>query len=89
MKMENVLRADRDLVVSKINAAAGESLAVDAVHHGIRLRDKPGGRLHIGPACRPCQAQPDKQLGTDKISREISRWTFAPPLPFRQENRWK
>jgi propionyl-CoA carboxylase alpha chain len=31
MKMENVLRADRDLVVSKINAAAGESLAVDAV----------------------------------------------------------
>ncbi|MBY3483561.1 acetyl-CoA carboxylase biotin carboxylase subunit [Rhizobium laguerreae] len=31
MKMENVLRADRDLVISKINAAAGESLAVDAV----------------------------------------------------------
>ncbi|MBB4478223.1 acetyl/propionyl/methylcrotonyl-CoA carboxylase subunit alpha [Rhizobium etli] len=31
MKMENVLRAERDLVVSKINAAAGESLAVDAV----------------------------------------------------------
>ncbi|QND20133.1 acetyl/propionyl/methylcrotonyl-CoA carboxylase subunit alpha [Rhizobium leguminosarum bv. viciae] len=31
MKMENVLRADRDLVVSKINAAAGESPAVDAV----------------------------------------------------------
>ena len=31
MKMENVLRADRDLVVSKINAAPGESLAVDAV----------------------------------------------------------
>ncbi|MGO7601697.1 acetyl-CoA carboxylase biotin carboxyl carrier protein subunit, partial [Rhizobium ruizarguesonis] len=31
MKMEKVLRADRDLVVSKINAAAGESLAVDAV----------------------------------------------------------
>jgi propionyl-CoA carboxylase alpha chain len=31
MKMENVLRAERDLVVSKINAAPGESLAVDAV----------------------------------------------------------
>ncbi|MBX4954390.1 acetyl-CoA carboxylase biotin carboxylase subunit [Rhizobium lentis] len=31
MKMENVLRAERDLVVSKINAAAGESLAVDAI----------------------------------------------------------
>ncbi|KKZ85517.1 acetyl/propionyl-CoA carboxylase subunit alpha [Rhizobium phaseoli] len=31
MKMENVLRADRDLMVAKINAAAGESLAVDAV----------------------------------------------------------
>ncbi|MGV1757483.1 acetyl-CoA carboxylase biotin carboxylase subunit [Rhizobium sp. A22-96] len=31
MKMENVLRAERDLVVSKINAKAGESLAVDAV----------------------------------------------------------
>ncbi|PLW78540.1 acetyl-CoA carboxylase biotin carboxylase subunit [Cohaesibacter celericrescens] len=31
MKMENVLRADRDLVVSKIQAAPGESLAVDAV----------------------------------------------------------
>ncbi len=31
MKMENVLRAERDLVVSKINAAPGDSLAVDAV----------------------------------------------------------
>ncbi len=31
MKMENVLRAERDLVVGKINAKAGESLAVDAV----------------------------------------------------------
>jgi propionyl-CoA carboxylase alpha chain len=31
MKMENVLRADRDLIVSKINAKPGESLAVDAV----------------------------------------------------------
>ncbi|MBB3134975.1 propionyl-CoA carboxylase alpha chain [Rhizobium pisi] len=31
MKMENVLRAERDLVISKINAAPGESLAVDAV----------------------------------------------------------
>ncbi|MFN3549887.1 MAG: acetyl-CoA carboxylase biotin carboxylase subunit [Mesorhizobium sp.] len=31
MKMENVLRADRDLTVSKINAKPGESLAVDAV----------------------------------------------------------
>ena len=31
MKMENVLRAERDLVVSKINAKPGESLAVDAV----------------------------------------------------------
>jgi propionyl-CoA carboxylase alpha chain len=31
MKMENVLRAERDLVVAKINAAPGESLAVDAV----------------------------------------------------------
>jgi propionyl-CoA carboxylase alpha chain len=31
MKMENVLRAERDLVVGKIKAAAGESLAVDAI----------------------------------------------------------
>jgi propionyl-CoA carboxylase alpha chain len=31
MKMENVLRAERDLIISKINAAPGESLAVDAV----------------------------------------------------------
>jgi propionyl-CoA carboxylase alpha chain len=31
MKMENILRAERDLVVSKINAAPGDSLAVDAV----------------------------------------------------------
>jgi propionyl-CoA carboxylase alpha chain len=31
MKMENVLRADRDLVVSAINARQGDSLAVDAV----------------------------------------------------------
>ncbi len=31
MKMENVLRAERDLVVGKINAKPGESLAVDAV----------------------------------------------------------
>ena len=30
MKMENVLRAERDLVVSKVNAAPGDSLAVDA-----------------------------------------------------------
>ena len=31
MKMENVLRAERDLVVEKINAKPGDSLAVDAV----------------------------------------------------------
>lgn len=31
MKMENVLRAERDLVISKINAAAGDSLAVDDI----------------------------------------------------------
>ena len=31
MKMENVLRADRDLTVSKINAKPGESLAIDAI----------------------------------------------------------
>jgi propionyl-CoA carboxylase alpha chain len=31
MKMENILRADRKGVVVKINAAAGDSLAVDAV----------------------------------------------------------
>jgi propionyl-CoA carboxylase alpha chain len=31
MKMENVLRAERDLVVGKINTKPGESLAVDAV----------------------------------------------------------
>ncbi len=31
MKMENVLRAERDCVVSQINAGAGDSLAVDAV----------------------------------------------------------
>ena len=31
MKMENVLRAERDVTVSKIHAAEGDSLAVDAV----------------------------------------------------------
>ena len=31
MKMENVLRAERELVAGKINARPGESLAVDAV----------------------------------------------------------
>ncbi len=31
MKMENILRAERDATVAKINAAPGESLAVDAV----------------------------------------------------------
>jgi propionyl-CoA carboxylase alpha chain len=31
MKMENVLRAERDLTVSKVNAKPGDSLAVDAV----------------------------------------------------------
>jgi propionyl-CoA carboxylase alpha chain len=31
MKMENVLRAERDLTVSKINVKKGDSLAVDAV----------------------------------------------------------
>ena len=31
MKMENVLRAERDLTVAKINAKQGDSLAVDAV----------------------------------------------------------
>jgi propionyl-CoA carboxylase alpha chain len=31
MKMENILRAERAAVVRKVNAVAGESLAVDAV----------------------------------------------------------
>jgi propionyl-CoA carboxylase alpha chain len=31
MKMENVLKAERDGVISIINAKAGDSLAVDAV----------------------------------------------------------
>ncbi len=31
MKMENVLRAEKDLVVAKINATQGENLAVDAI----------------------------------------------------------
>jgi propionyl-CoA carboxylase alpha chain len=31
MKMENILRAERDVVVSAIKAKAGDSLAVDAV----------------------------------------------------------
>ena len=31
MKMENILRAERKGVVSKVNAAAGDSLAVDDV----------------------------------------------------------
>jgi propionyl-CoA carboxylase alpha chain len=31
MKMENVLRAERDVTVKKLNAAEGDSLAVDAV----------------------------------------------------------
>jgi propionyl-CoA carboxylase alpha chain len=31
MKMENILRADRDVTVKAIHAAKGDSLAVDAV----------------------------------------------------------
>ena len=31
MKMENILRAEKQATVSKINAEEGESLAVDAV----------------------------------------------------------
>ena len=31
MKMENILRAERDGVIAKINVAAGASLAVDQV----------------------------------------------------------
>jgi propionyl-CoA carboxylase alpha chain len=31
MKMQNVLRAERDLVVKSIKAKAGDSMAVDAV----------------------------------------------------------
>jgi propionyl-CoA carboxylase alpha chain len=31
MKMENVIRAEVDAVVAKVNAAAGDSLAVDQV----------------------------------------------------------
>jgi propionyl-CoA carboxylase alpha chain len=31
MKMENVLRAERDLTIAKINVKQGDSLAVDAV----------------------------------------------------------
>jgi propionyl-CoA carboxylase alpha chain len=31
MKMENILRAEKKAVVTKINAAAGDSLAVDDV----------------------------------------------------------
>jgi propionyl-CoA carboxylase alpha chain len=31
MKMETVLRAERDVTVSKINAKAGDSVGVDAV----------------------------------------------------------
>ena len=31
MKMENILRAERDVTVGKINAKKGDSLAVDAV----------------------------------------------------------
>jgi propionyl-CoA carboxylase alpha chain len=31
MKMENILRAEKKAVVSKIHAAPGDSLAVDAI----------------------------------------------------------
>ncbi len=31
MKMENILRAERDAIVKTVNAKAGDSLAVDAV----------------------------------------------------------
>jgi len=31
MKMENILRAERDLTVASLKAAPGDSLAVDAV----------------------------------------------------------
>ena len=35
MKMENILRAEKKAVIMKINAAAGDSLAVDDVIIGI------------------------------------------------------
>ena len=39
MKMENVLRAERDATVKTIEAREGDSLAVDdAPHHDVRLR---------------------------------------------------
>ena len=31
MKMENILRAEKDIVIAKVNAAQGDSMAVDAV----------------------------------------------------------
>jgi propionyl-CoA carboxylase alpha chain len=31
MKMENILRAERKSIVSRVYAAAGDSLAVDAI----------------------------------------------------------
>ena len=31
MKMENILRAERDVTVKSVNAKQGDSLAVDAV----------------------------------------------------------
>ena len=31
MKMENILRAEKQAVVAKVNASEGESLAVDAI----------------------------------------------------------
>ena len=40
MKMQNVLRAERDGTVKKIHAAAGATLAVDALDPRIRLNDK-------------------------------------------------
>ena len=50
MKMENILRAEREGVIGKLHAAVGDSLAVDAVQGSrtpaARLRRSPSARCH-------------------------------------------
>ena len=41
MKMENVLRAERDCVVEKLLANPGESLAVDQADHRLQVGSRP------------------------------------------------
>ena len=68
--MENILRAERDGTVKKVNAKAGDSLAVDAVimEFAWILNTDPAGR-NTRPSRRPGAA-----FVVDHCVRRLSRW---------------